>query len=429
MKQLYFLFIMSFLLNACSSKNETIIQNGTIIPWNSSLSMEQNMAKNAIALKNDLDFSFLDKIVDGRSIIILGEEGHLDNSTSEIKIKMIDYLRDKGFNSIIFEGTPLLTSYIFSNPQYAELTKEWDLRIMSSGPVRNDKRFQPFLTALQERKIKLWGKDLYTMTIYDIDAVKTILNKYNDYEILVMDWDKLREFYLRKFVNVDPEYPDYNKHSVDEQYELMRMIDTLSNYVQYIMFSKETTMELKVIMQWIRDLNTAFSFVEEELKIANVGQTALSLSLRNRDYQMAENVAWIVENFPEEKFIVWTANFHGAKDISQTRYPADSLFYFTFQSMGETLANKYKEKMYSLAFVSNRSEDEIGELEKEIINTTGNAPYAFIDYESLRFADGYRDKEFESSVIIKKQGKWQYIFDGLYYIRDFEYAFPDSIKK
>jgi erythromycin esterase len=234
-----------------------------------------------------------------------------------------------------------------------------------------------------------------------------------------MDWDKLRDLYFRKFVAVPchgcPE-PDY-KLSVDEQYELMRMIDAISNYTQYIMFSKGTTMNLKVIMQWIRNLNTAFSFVEY-VRFTDSADSGVRFTVRNRDYQMAENMTWIMKNFSEERFIVWTANFHGAKDISQTRYPADSLTYFNLQCMGESVYAEYGDKMYSLAFTSLEDEEKRGNLEREIANITENAPFAFIDFEPLRFVDGYRDQEFESSVIMKKQGKWLYIFDGIYYIRD-----------
>ena len=80
--------------------------------------------------------------------------------------------------------------------------------------------------------------------------------------------------------------------------------------------------------------------------------------------------------------------------------------------------------MYSLAFTTlnyiDHEDVPAGLLEKAIAKETNNAPYAFIDFEPLRFADGFRDKEFEAAMIKKKSGKWLYIFDGIYYIRDQE---------
>jgi len=181
---------------------------------------------------------------------------------------------------------------------------------------------------------------------------------------------------------------------------------------------KGTNMDLKVIMQWIRNLNMAFSYVKYAYLTDGSGA---NLTNRNRDYQMAENINWIIKNFPKERFTVWTANFHGAKDISQTQHQRDSLLYFSFQSMAETLYAEHGNKIYSLAFTSLEEDRWRGRLEMEIANATENAPFAFINFEPLRFADGYRDKEFESNVIGKKSGKWLNIFDGLYYIRDQEY--------
>ena len=217
-------------------------------------------------------------------------------------------------------------------------------------------------------------------------------------------------------------FKNLDKLSINEQYELMKMIDDISNHTRYLMHLHGGNSDLKVIMQWIRNLNTNFSNVEslEDIEIMKTKVSQTALDNRNRDIQMAENIDWIFKNYPQEKLIVWCANFHGAKDISQTCYPADPLLYFTFQSMGEFLHATQGEKMYSLAFTSLQYSKnlESGTLETEIAKKTENAPFAFINYESLRFADGYRDKEFDSSVIVKKRGKWMYIFDGLYYIRD-----------
>ena len=412
MKQFSSFFVLvSVLLGACTSPHEEVS------PWDETLSVEQNIAKNAIALENNEDFSFLDDIVRNRSVIILGEEGHADYSTFELKLKMINYLQNRGFRSVACEGLSFITSYVFSNPKYADLTKDWTISPFvwwgSKDLLSDSQLFQSFLETMKERKIRIWGIDYYP-TNYDMIAVKKILDEYSNNTLWIY-WLRLVELYFQKYAGL-PE-----RLSVTEQYDLMRMIDRISNYTQYMMHSKGASMELEAIMQWIRNLNMAFSHVESldtvENLIANLSPV-VTLGIRNRDVQMAENINWILKNFPDEKLIVWTANFHGAKDISQTRYPADSLLYFNIQCMGEFLHASLGDKMYSLAFTSYSKGSEAGMLEKEIAHAIDDAPFGFIDFEPLRFADGYRDKEFGSSVIGKKSGKWLYIFDGLYYIRD-----------
>lgn len=414
---------------ACSSPDKTSLpktssSSQTFLPWESSLSVEQNIAKNAIALEDNNEFSFLDSIVGNRSILLLGEGSHADYMTSIVKLKMISYLQDKGFNSIAFEGCQFLFFYALQHPEFDELTQGRKISpfLMSTKElIRDEQEYHLFIKTFRERGIKVWGMDI-RCTHYDIDIVAAILSKYSMHEILPMEWKRLKDLYIRRFVFYMPDDQKVDL-SVAEQYELMRMIDAISNYAQYINTLTGSNTDLKVIMQWIRNLNTYFpdkeiwpstpSIVVEELALQKVNQ----LSNRSRDIQMAENINWIVKNFPDEKLMVWVANFHGAKDISQTCYPADSTFYFTMQTMGEFLYDTHGDNMYSMAFSEYR-DTHSGMLENEIVNATENAPYAFINFESLRFADGYRDQEFECSVIRKKQGKWLYIFDGLYFMRE-----------
>ena len=415
----YFL-LLPLILSTCTPQSKT---SKAFLLWEEHLSVEQNIAKNAIPMESNEDFSFLDDIVRNRSVLILGEEGHSDYMTSIVKLKMIDYLKNKGFKSIAFEGYSILLSYIFSNPKYSELTKNWNPSpfLGSTDVLINDTdSYKSFIALMKEGRIKVWGFDCYSSFI-DIEAVKAILDENANGELLSVDWPKLKDLYFRKFLrHYLPYYPTINpsKLTVTEQYGLMRMIDSISNHTQYLIHLNGSNKDLKVVLQWIRNLNTTFSGIE--VGIEQVDEPIFQLHNRNRDIQMAENLDWIIENFPDEKIVVWCANFHCALDISQTRYSADSLLYFTFQSTGEFLAAKHREKMYSMAFTSSTKWDENdrGMLEKEIDNTIGTAQFAFIDFEPLRFAAGYRDKKFESNVILKKQGKWLYIFDGLYYIQN-----------
>lgn len=234
-----------------------------------------------------------------------------------------------------------------------------------------------------------------------------------------IDWYQL-EILLSRFVSFRGNSNKYKPLSTEELFEMMRIIDQISNQTQYLIFRKGKIIDLQAILQWIRNMNTYFSY--NKFYTDGITETQ-SLIFRNRDLQMTENIIWITENFPKEKFSVWCANFHGAKDISQTQYPADSLLYFVFQSMGEGVADKLENKVYSLAITSlnddsGKKEKEKGILEQNIALSTNNAPFAYIDFEPLRFAKGFLDKEFNCNVIMKKNGKWLYIYDGLYYVRD-----------
>lgn len=404
--KLLFLVLLA-IFSSCDSTNE----KKTISSWNDNLTVEQNIANNAIMFQTDNEFPFLDEIANTKTVIVLGEQDHYDLTTSEVKTNMIKYLQTKGHKYVGLESLSFMSGYLFSNPDYVETTKNWKIEHMWSPVWVKQKSCQPLISAINNKKIKVWGIDSF-VNRYDIPAVKAILDKYSSTTLQIdIDWERLEDLYKRKFFH-------FERSGDSEQYELMRIIDSIVNYTEYLIgINKETKTDLLAIIQWVRNINTQFSGTEIEPSMDLI----FSLANRNRDNQMAENIVWLTEHFPNEKLSIWCANFHGAKDISQTTYPTDSLLYLNMQTMGESVSNKLRGKLYSLAFTSlNYNNNEKGVLESEISRTTNNAPFAFIDFESLRFVDGYRDKEFDCSIIKKKQGKWSYIFDGIYYIRDQE---------
>lgn len=61
--------------------------------WDSNLTTEQNIAANAIALKDSSDLSFLDKIARKNQLSYWASDYEL--KTSQAKINMISYLRKK----------------------------------------------------------------------------------------------------------------------------------------------------------------------------------------------------------------------------------------------------------------------------------------------------------------------------------------------
>jgi hypothetical protein len=415
-------YIFNFLLAGLLFFSCTFAEKKNNPVWNGNLSVEENIASQAIALQNDTAFLFLDELAKTRSVIILGEAGHGDFTTIQVKRKMEAYLLEKGFNSLAYEGYPFLSSYLISNSEYSSFTKNWGYEFEENST--GDKEIFRDMRKLLQKNIKTWGIDVYGGR-YDIDAVQIILDKYLKEEPFSMEWEKLKDYYYRKFIH--PVFIQPNSAiSVGEQVEMMRMIDSIVNYVHYLMHKKGKTNELSALLQWVRNVNANYSFAglfENNVDMYNnLHETVFPF--RNRDSQIAENILWITEYFPKEKFIVWTANYHGVKDISQTLYPRDSLMYFIHQCAGEGVYNKLGNKLYSLAITSlnyiNCKDREAGILEASIAKQTNNAPYAFIDFESLRFVDGFRDKEFDAAMINKKRGKWLYIFDGIYYIRDQE---------
>lgn len=391
--------------------------------WDSNLTVEQNIASNAVALKDSADLSFLDNIANHKSIIILGEAGHYELKTSQAKINMINYLRKKGFNTIALETAPFLSTYVFSNPEYKEQTKDWKFEYLWADVWTSQSTCQPLIQQIQDRKIKVMGID-GQLGMFDIVAAQILLKKYKKDFPLDINWKQFYNYYLSRLVlYMVPK--TYKPLTESEQYELMNTIDKISNYVGFIVSKKGNTMDLKALLQWIQNVKNAFPYIKynmilEGMKTA-ADTTFVTYIERNRDEMMAKNIIWYKENYPKMKFTVWCANYHASKDLSQEFNPNDSLLYFMTQTMGEFLSNSPISKdIYTLAITSKnvyRGCNE-GKLESEIINATNNAPFAFIDFKTLRFTEGYWDKTFNASIRINRDGKFLYSYDGLYYLRD-----------
>jgi hypothetical protein len=410
-KNLFFILYVSIVFLACNSPSA----EDKKLVWNDCLSVEENIAERALALENDTTFLFLDEVMKNRTVLFLGEAGHSDTTTTQLKVNMINHLNRKGFHSVLFEAAPFISSYVFSSPQYNDSTNDWDIRDFF-GLWLEIQPFQSLFEQIKNRQIKAFGIDSH-VGFYDIKAVKAILDPYTRDEPFNLDWEKLNESYLHRLVF-------WEKMSEHEQFEMMQMIDLISIYTQYLINKNGKTIDLEVLVQWIKTINTTFSYIlytepfDSTMSKSVVRKTLLPF--RNRDSQMAENILWITEHFPDEKFTVWAANFHGAKKISQTALPVDSLAYFIYRCTGEIVYDKLGDQFYSLAFTSlnNEPDNPSGLLEEAIAKQTNDAPYAFVDFVPLRFADGFRDKNFDAAMIKKKNGKWLYIFDGIYYIRD-----------
>ncbi|MDR2808957.1 MAG: erythromycin esterase family protein [Tannerellaceae bacterium] len=420
-KYLFHIIILSLCGMTCGCMSP--VNDEPTVVYHHDLSVEENVAGQAVAFQNDSTFPFLDELAQTRSLIILGESTHMDSTTQAIKTKMIMHLKQKNFRTIFFEFGSFITMYVYTNPEYESHTGKWlfEYVFYDFNPC-----LQPLYDRIRNKEIKAFSIDV-NAHYYDIDAIKIILNKYLKDDMLIMDWDKLKAGYARKFIN--PDVHDQPPMEIREQQELMKNIDLISNYTHYLIHKKGKTMDLEAVLQWIRNINTLFSFIIPVENGVNIYREAekIALPYRNRDYQMAENVLWLMERFPNEKAILWAANYHGAKDISQTLYPDYPELYFIHQCAGEGLYHRLGDKLYSLAFTSlnptfndNPQYYQSGLFEAAIAAQTHDAPFAFVDFEHLRFADEFRDQSFEASMIgtRKKPGRWLYIFDGIYYVRD-----------
>ena len=197
---------------------------------------------------------------------------------------------------------------------------------------------------------------------------------------------------------------------------MMNFFNQIEQYVALL--SKKYGVDLQVIQQSLKNNKVEFQCGFYNIDPANIDLSTIHIANNYRDRQMADNLIWYLDRNPDKKVIVWCANFHGAKDISEIDYPQDSLLYYRTRLMGEHLADKYGDKLYSIAFTTSEpvtQNEPIGDLEKELAK--GKYDYGFIDFTVLRRHPDYLGKKFNSSIIRRKNGRFHVTWDGVYYIR------------
>jgi len=260
-------------------------------------------------------------------------------------------------------------------------------------------------------------EDLKSEDIPTPAEIKQILDEYSQTDDLGIPWTRLHTLWgqLQNHSH-DPE-----SITPEEQFEYISILNQIRNRVDCLIDQYGMTTDFSAIKQWLRNMDRNFFDFSSRLKYRVFGGLLGSMRVQIRDNAMAENVLWYKKHFPDEKLIIWCANLHAAKDVSQIMDCALNDYYHNL--LTENLYHELGNEVYSIAITSlNRSDlQQPGELEQQIAHFTSDAPYAFINCERLRWLDGYRTAVFEFPEVGKrKNGHWLNIFDGIYYIRDIE---------
>lgn len=378
--------------------------------------VESLVADETMRLPDKFSFDFLDEVVKGKRVVILGEALHTDGTTFEIKSKMVEYLAQKhGFNTLMVEsldfGKPNSgLAYFYMSKSCESLTKKIMRRTLPLDVV---------------------GLEAYYFSyVYVLD----LLGKYGFEE----EAHKLKDVFQKSlFKDGKGLFDDKTltlRHPVDNEklQMLLEAIGLTKNYLKMVDAPEKEVRYAERLLGNVREYMAKESLLPTNEVISD-GNSMDYNKLREwtnlRDRQMGMGILTYLETHPERKVIVWCASFHGARDISQAIHPDYPLLYMQTKTMGEYLADALGDRLCSMAFTSYYAEPErCGELEKELCER--GVDWGFVDFERLRFKDEFLNKMFNCNAIQRKDGRWMNVWDGLYFIReqkedeyyDWEYA-------
>jgi|GEM_PF-6617476 len=354
--------LLCILLSAISFTS--ISQNNAETEW-----LKNNSHQlNSIDPKDEdfTDLKFLLPLLEGKDIIMLGEEAHSFAHTFKAKSRLIKFLHKKlGFNVLAFEidGFTLF-----------EATKQTKEPNEKSSPLQ--KRMYPFwgqATATQElfeylennKSLQVTGFDVQPFGWNILGTLEDML-KQNNYEIVdFKNYDRFlttfKTYYRQPIDTLNiSEYALLNMFLDDILYESKLktslkweekiLLKALENFKDHLRNSIVNTPTRYHMMGNLNPKDSLYGFLGD---IRSMG------TINRRDEQMAQNIKWIKEEmYPKEKIIIWAASEHTMYDRQKVRTDYDTDFPFhsrftygyNYLNMGEHLKKIYKDKIYSVGF-------------------------------------------------------------------------------
>ena len=356
--------------------------------------------------------------VKDKRIVILGEAGHADGRSFEIKSELIEYLNADNEYDVVLEGMGLLDAAVLQgilpplciDSNYLDVANAWNALWSQT------KEASSLVETMRNGDVRYWGMDcnpslsdffLIPYLMASSPSVSSVLEG-NDFDSLMAIHDRI--------MGIDTTLTHKELDYFDAKMDQIRKA-----------LEDETDLEKKSILDMAIDNALAFS---GQVRLGFTEWEAQNEGINLRDRQMAENVIWYLNHFPERKVIIWTANFHGAKQISQINYgkEPDPDLYNKYVLLGEHLEKAFPGQVYSLAFTSGGGSEGYfyaNDSTAIVPDSTSmefqlwqrGMEYGFCDMCQKK---AWADQVFNSIILGYdcKAGQWAKAFDGIFYIKE-----------
>ncbi len=380
---------------------------------------EQQIANEFLAFSDEqASFEPIKTVVKDKRVVILGEAGHADGKTFEIKSKLIEYLNSNNEYDVVLEGMGFLDGAVLQgvlpslciDSNYLDVANAWN-------PLWSQtKEASSLVEAMRSGKVSYWGMDCQP-SLSDYFLIPYLLASSPSVSSVLggSAFDSLMAIHDR-MMSMDTTLTHNELDYFDSKMSQARKA-----------LEEETNLEKKAILDMTIDNALAFL---GQVRLGFTEWDAINEGINIRDRQMAKNVEWYLNHFPDRKIIIWTANFHGAKQINQINYgkEPDPDLYNKYVLCGEHLEKAFPGQLYSLAFTSGGgSEGYFYATDSTAIVPDSTSmefqlrqrcmEYGFCDLSQRK---DWTDMAFNSIILGYdcKPGKWAQVFDGVFYLKE-----------
>ncbi|MEM9990749.1 MAG: erythromycin esterase family protein [Bacteroidota bacterium] len=293
------------------------------------------------------EFSKLDSVFHNVEIVMLGEQSHGEATAYDTKVKLIKYLHQRlGFDLLVFES------------DFYACNKAWQI-VEEGGNVRD---------AMGRSIFQIWSttKDLIPLA----DYIEENHNSDTPLKLLGFDNQLTGKYSATHFINDLSAYLKTVKPSILDQTEwkhFSKSIELLTKYDFKGLKKNRPNNDLAFIQTIISELSKIRSDSESDFWLQTLRSihsylSDISQKTDFRDKQMAENLIWLKEKYPNSKIICWGATSHFLYNSEQVEMNSLAIqilggnYYKKQPMMGEYIKEKFQEKVFTIGFTAYQGE-------------------------------------------------------------------------
>lgn len=277
------------------------------------------------------DLTFLKNELQGKQLVMLGEQTHMYGNIFEMKARIVKYLhKELGFTTVAIES-PMYDIWKMNKSDFN--SKDFNNSVW--GVWSNTLEFQRVVKYIEKNNLKIIGFDSQVnKTSQFVDDFYDFLESQNI--TLKLDEDDFGIVIEGVLENVTVEEDDIKYKTYEK--ELKRIIERIEKLEQ-----NDTNYYWKQFTKSLLACSQDAHYNKEEILSTDFGNKNDNI----RDKQMADNLLSYINRNPDEKIICWADNVHIINDNSSIKKPIAK----DFISMGSYIFNELKDKSYSLATI------------------------------------------------------------------------------
>lgn len=322
-------------------------------------------------------FGAFNDILQGKEVVMLGEQTHGEKTTYQTKMKLIQYLHEElDYDVLAFESSFYGCEQASAAIQRGEgarvamakgvfgiwsLTKEFEYlgAYIDRCNARGDSLK---IVGFDSNFLGLYSKELFNQELIDLGK------RYDSIDTSSVRWKQLRSDITIVLRNTPKQL---SKRRAQED------IEFLETLIQYL-----PSYEDRRWTQILRNLQSTFS--------------DMALGTQLRDEQMANNLLWIKQEYPGEKIVCWGATSHFIYNSREVRFRNPIVaaigggFVKRNTMMGHFVKEALQDRLYVIGFVAGEGhfgtfkEKELkapirGSIEKELMDHSSNNVFVPFD--------------------------------------------------